>query len=202
MQIAIIGHTGFIGSAITAEALARGHHVLGLSRNPGEAAEGLTPLSADSRDTKALAEALRGVDAAVVAVRWNENSVVDLVSAIREAGVSRAIFVVGAGSLNMPDGRLWLEHMIEQGIAPPTSRSAMKALDYLRDVDDLDWAAVSPAKDIEAGERTGQFTLGTDEPVVDGNGESRISTGDFAVAVIDQIETPTVHRARLTLGYS
>lgn len=203
MKLALIGATGFIGSNVLDEALARGHQVVAIARNPAKLGQrdGLTVAAADTAKPNDLAATIKRSDAAIVAVTWTNNDMRDLLAALREAKMSRAIFVVGAGSLTMPDGRLWLEHMIEQGIAPPTSRKALEALETLRGVTDLDWVAVSPSQDIEPGQRTGKFRLGGDEVLTDAEGKSQISTQDFAVAILDEVEKPTKSRQRFTVGY-
>jgi putative NADH-flavin reductase len=38
----------------------------------------------------------------------------------------------------------------------------------------------------ESGSRTGLYRLGADEPITDETGASRISTGNFAVASLDE----------------
>jgi putative NADH-flavin reductase len=52
---------------------------------------------------------------------------------------------------------------------------------------------------IESGERTGKFRIGTDQLIVDNEGESRISA-DFTVALINEVESPKFERARFTVG--
>ncbi len=59
---------------------------------------------------------------------------------------------------------------------------------------------MSPAEQICPGERTGRFRLGGDQPVVDLNGQSRISYEDFAVALIDEAELPRHVQRRFTIG--
>ncbi|AFK60922.1 NAD-dependent epimerase/dehydratase [Advenella kashmirensis WT001] len=60
---------------------------------------------------------------------------------------------------------------------------------------------LSPSAIIEPGERTGTFRQADDELIVDADGQSRISTQDFALAMIDELETPRHVRARFTVGY-
>ena len=52
MNIALIGATGFVGSAVLQELLQRGHRVTALARNPAKLAprEGLTVREADAKD--------------------------------------------------------------------------------------------------------------------------------------------------------
>jgi putative NADH-flavin reductase len=144
---------------------------------------------------------LRGHDAAVVSVKWNEADVHQVLDAIRQAGVKRCLFVIGAGSLLRQDGRTHFEHMAEKGIQPPTSKPAALAFEEMRKADDLEWTAISPAAAIQPGERTGRFRLGLDHLIEDDKGESRISREDFAIAILDELETPWHIRRRFTAGY-
>ena len=67
--------------------------------------------------------------------------------------------------------------------------------------DDVDWTYVSPAAVIGPGERTGRYRTGTDQLLVDAQGESRISYDDFAAAVLDELERPQFVRRRMTVAY-
>jgi len=63
------------------------------------------------------------------------------------------------------------------------------------------WTYLSPAEQIYPDERTGRFRLGWDQPVIDADGQSRISFEDFAVALIDEAELPRHIQRRFTVGY-
>jgi hypothetical protein len=203
MKIALVGSTGNIGSKVLAEALGRKHLVIGITRDPEKlvARDGLTVRKANTHDVKGLAEALRGSDAVIVAVKWTENDIAEVIEAVRESGVKRALFVVGAGSLLRDDGRTHYDHMAEKGTPPPSSKPAMLALDALKKINDLDWSAISPSSEIMPGERTGVFRLGLDHLIQDAEGRSRISREDFAIAILDEIEKPQHIRQRFTAGY-
>jgi putative NADH-flavin reductase len=54
---------------------------------------------------------------------------------------------------------------------------------------------------IAPGERTGRFRLGDDALLVDASGESRISVQDYAVAMLDELESPKHSLRRFTVGY-
>lgn len=43
--------------------------------------------------------------------------------------------------------------------------------------------------------------LGKDNMIVDDQGESSVSVEDYAVAMIDEVEYPTHHYERFTIGY-
>jgi len=202
-NIALLGGTGNIGSRILDEALARKHKVTAITRDPRKlsARDGMTVRAGSTTDAPTLTELLKGHDAVVVSVKWNENDVRRVIDTIRKSGVKRAVFVIGAGSLLRADGRRHYDHMAEKGVQPPTSLPALKAYDEIRTVDDLDWTAISPPASIAAGQRTGKFRLGLDQLVEDAKGESRISREDFAVAILDEIEKPRHIRKRFTAAY-
>jgi putative NADH-flavin reductase len=70
--------------------------------------------------------------------------------------------------------------------------------------DDLDWVFVSPALgygDWAVGERTGNYRVGDEVALFDCDGNSYVSGGDFALAVVDEIETPVHHRAHINVAY-
>lgn len=203
MKLALVGATGNIGSRILDEALSRGHQVTGLTRDAAKLGDrpNLSATACDNGDPAALAAALKGHDAVIVAVKWTENDVNALIGAVRASGVKRTLFVVGAGSLRRQDGQLNFDYMKGLGIEPPTSKPAMNALEVLKGADDLEWTAISPAFAINPGERTGTFRLGGDDMVFDDKGESLISREDFAVAILDEIENPAHVRKRFTVGY-
>ena len=203
MNIVLAGATGNIGSRILDEALRRGHRVTGLSRDPAKLAarSGLQAKKANTAEVAAFADALKGHDAAILSVKWNENDVHQVLDALRKAGVKRCLFVVGAGSLLRTDGRTHFDHMAEKGIQPPTSKPAALALAEVQKVTDLDWTAISPPASIQPGERTGKFRLGRDHLLEDDKGQSQISREDFAIAILDEIEKPKHIRQRFTAAY-
>ena len=203
MNIVVIGATGNIGRSVVDEALRRGHTVTATTRDPAKVAPrtGMTVKAANTADVAAIADVLKGHDAAIVSVKWNEADIGQVLDAIRRSGVKRCLFVVGAGSLIRSDGRTHFEHMAEKGIQPPTSKPAALALEALQKVTDLDWTAISPAASIQPGERTGKFRLGLDHLVEDDKGQSLISREDFAIAILDEIETPRHVRQRFTAAY-
>ena len=82
-----------------------------------------------------------------------------------------------------------------------TAGAARNLLNLLRGEKEFNWVYVSPSAFIEPGERTNNFRLGKDQLLLNENGESRISNQDFAVAVINELETPEYKQTRFTVGY-
>jgi len=203
MNLAIVGATGNIGSRVLDEALRRGHKVTATSRDPAKLAArpNMSAKAANSADVAGLAAALKGNDAAIVSLKWNEADIHAVLDALRRAGVKRCLFVIGAGSLLRKDGRTHFDHMAEKGIQPPTSKPAALAFEEMKKASDLEWTAISPAASIQPGERTGKFRLGLDHLVEDDKGQSLISREDFAIAILDEIEAPKHVRRRFTAAY-
>jgi putative NADH-flavin reductase len=46
-----------------------------------------------------------------------------------------------------------------------------------------------------------EIRLGKDDLIVDAQGQSRISAEDYAMALVDELETPQNVRQRFTVGY-
>src|SRR4249920_2159297 len=116
MKLALIGATGFVGSALLNEALARGHAVTALARTPAKIAArpGLTVVQADVLDPAQVADAVTGHDAVLSAYNpgWQEPKLYDvflqgskaIVDGVKRAGVKRLLVVGGAGSLFVAPG--------------------------------------------------------------------------------------------------
>jgi uncharacterized protein len=71
----------------------------------------------------------------------------------------------------------------------------------LRKEQQLDWTFLSPSLEFIPDARTGIFRLGGDQLLTDASGRSWISMEDFAVALVDELETPKHSRQRFTVGY-
>jgi putative NADH-flavin reductase len=57
------------------------------------------------------------------------------------------------------------------------------------------------AKSDRLGEPTGHYWVGKDQLLKNEKGESRISTQDYAVAMLDELEHPQHIRERFTVAY-
>ena len=212
MKIALIGASGFIGSGLLAEALARGHQVTALVGRPERLAPaaGLTAQATDVLDPARLSTQLAGHDAVISAfsghaqegVRDYYNRGVDaILAATRQAGVPRLLMVGGAGSLEVAPGVQVVDSPDFPAQWKESALGARDTLDKLRQESVLDWTLLSPAAVIAPGPRTGQFRLGGDQLLTDENGDSKISVADYAVAMIDELEHPAHSRRRFTVAY-
>lgn len=73
--------------------------------------------------------------------------------------------------------------------------------EYLQTISNLDWTFFAPAMMIQPGERTGQFRTSAQGHLFDANGESKISSPDYAIAMVDELEKPQHLRQLFTVGY-
>ncbi|GAA4902105.1 NAD(P)-dependent oxidoreductase [Streptomonospora salina] len=212
-DIAVFGGSGMIGSRVVDEALSRGHTVTALARDrtrlPRED-ERLGAGVADVLDPDAVTRAARGRDVLVSAVGGGdgaghralvEPSARTIVEALRRlADPPRFIMVGGAGSLETgPDTRVWDTPGLTGDILA-TMHAHGEALEFLRSVTDVEWTSLSPPAVIEPGERTGAYRTDTRRLVADARGNSRISAEDYAVALVDEIESPRHRNERFTVG--
>ena len=203
MKIAVVGASGNAGSRIVAELSRRGHHVTAIARAPDKIAAlpNVTARKGDALDQAALTELLRGHDAAISSIHFLASDPAKLIGAAKASGVGRYLVVGGAGSLEVAPGvRLVMTADFPAQYKAEAEKGAA-FLDLLRQENDLNWTFLSPSALFTAGERTGQFRLGTDQLLTATDGKSWISFEDFAVALADEIERPAHIRARFTVGY-
>lgn len=204
MKIALIGATGNIGSRVLNEALTRGHSVTAIARKADALAArpGLTAKAADLHQPAALAPLLAGHDAVVSAVHFLVSDFAKLLAAVRQSGVKRWLMVGGAGSLEVAPGLKLIDAPGFPEIYKAEAAKGGEFLDALKaQAADLEWSFLSPSAMIVPGERTGKFRLGKDTLLSDANGDSRISMEDYAIALIDELESPKHIRQRFTVGY-
>ncbi|MCE3252317.1 MAG: 3-beta hydroxysteroid dehydrogenase [Cellvibrio sp.] len=203
MNIGLIGATGFIGQHLLTEALARKHQVTALVRNPTKliAASGLTSKALDIHNAAQVTTALAGQDAAIISVHHDGLDLHALIDAVKASGVPRLLVVGGAGSLEVAPEVQLVDTPEFPAEWKAVALAAREFLNLLRAEKTLDWTYLSPSALIEPGQRTGKFRLGTEQLLINERGESRISTQDFAVALIDELENPVHSQQRFTVGY-
>ncbi len=212
MNIALIGGTGFVGSALLEELLARGHRVTALARHPEKyaARDGLSVVRADALDATEVARAVRGHDAVISAYNpgWGEADIHDLflrgtraiIDGVKQAGVKRLLVVGGAGSLYVAPGVQLVDTPDFPAEYKQGALAARAALNLIRAEAELEWTFVSPPARLVPGPRSGRFTVGGDELPMDGAQPARITVADLAVAIVDEAEQGRKLRQRFTVS--
>ncbi|KOY53289.1 NAD(P)-dependent oxidoreductase [Streptomyces sp. XY332] len=189
IKVIVFGARGRVGRAVVAEARARGYEVTEAGRGDGDVTS--------AADVARLAV---GHDAAVAAVydaqaapgEFFPAAARALAAGLAEAGVGRLVSVglasvlatrSGAALMDTPGyPQEWREFYVGHGAGTEALRAAAPA--------GLDWAVLSPAGDFApVGASGGGYAFGPADAA------GRIAHTDFARAVLDEIRTPTVHRA-------
>ena len=213
MKIALIGATGFVGSAILQEALDRGHEVTAIVRDPTKLTPHpkLHPSEADVQNEDEVARLVAGHDAVISAFNpgWSNPDIYNqqvkgtraIINGVKKAGIKRLLFVGGAGSLEVKPG---VQSVDLPGFPAEYKQGALatrEALNMLRKETSLEWSYLSPSADRISWPAHRQVQT-WDRPIADEcQGESRISVQDYAMAMIDEVEKPKHIRRRFTVGY-
>jgi uncharacterized protein len=215
MNVVLLGATGKVGAPLLAELLDRGHRVTAVVRDPSRLAAESAQLrhrTGDVFDAAFLADAVAGAEVVVCSVALRDSAQrgrtpVELLrgvaAASADAGV-RLLTLGGAGSLRTDDGVDLVDTPGFPEAAKPESLGFRAALHELleRAPAGLSWTMLSPPASIEVdGPRTGEYRSGDDTLIIDGDGASRISAADLAVALVDEVENPKHQGRRFTVGY-
>ena len=207
MNVVLYGATGNSGSSILQELVRRGHRVTAVARDTSKLPATVTAAQDDLSSVDKIASIIAGADVVVSAYAPPQDNTDALlgvtereIAAVKKAGSARLIVVGGAGLLEVAPGVT----LIASGYLPeaylPIATSHEKALGILK-ASDINWTYFSPAGYFEPGERTGKFRLGTTNLIANEKGESRISFEDYAIALVDEIETPAHEHGQLSIGY-
>ena len=119
MKLVVFGATGNVGQRVVAEALRRGHEVVGVVRDPDAVQspdKRVRLVKGDATNADSVAKVTRGADAVVSAISPRPNArglpapslaanSHALIKGLREAKVKRVLYVGGASSLEVAPGK-------------------------------------------------------------------------------------------------
>jgi len=195
-KIAVVAANGKAGQLIVREAVERGNDVTAFVRSENRTvAENVVVKDIMDLTPKDLV----GFDAVVDAFgAWtpetlpqHSTTLAHLCDILSDTD-TRLLVVGGAGSLYVNP-----EHTMTVSETPdfpemfkPLASAMAEALSDLRERDDVRWTYISPAGDFQAeGERTGEYILAGEELTLNDRNESIISYADYAIAMVDEIES-------------
>lgn len=216
MKVALIGATGFVGSHILNELLNRNIEVTAIARDVDSIKDkpNVIAVQMDINEPNRVASAIKGSDAVISAYNagWTNPNLYDdftegsrhILEAVKEADIKRFLVVGGAGSLLDKDDQRIVDGADFPKEFKPGALAAADFYEVIQREDELDWTFFSPSIEMNpstSGTRTGKYRTGTDHPVFDHEGHSRISVEDLAVAVVDEIENNKFVQKRFTAGY-
>jgi putative NADH-flavin reductase len=214
MKIAVIGASGHLGSAVAREALARGHSVTAVSRDAERTRElaDATAAVADILDPPSVARAVAGHDAVVASVKMDgeasrpfiRDAAQTLLDVLAQTGVGRLVFLGGGASLLDLTGTPISEAVWFPEEFQDEARDQADALELFRAADTpVQWSYGSPSVvflNDGPDTRTWRAVVGDSLLVTEDGSASQITTGDYAAAILDALESGSFIRQRFTVG--
>jgi putative NADH-flavin reductase len=218
--IVVYGASGRVGGVIVAEALARGHDVVGVSRNPASLTNNHDNFSAVAGDVTSLESVLDVIgdeapDAVIIVVNGigpgntadeaiTSRAARTYLEAAKNLGAAAPhVIQISGGTTLWVDGVWGLDDpTLEEGTARHGRYYGhWQAIEAYRASDGVTWTVMTPPPGaMSAGERTGEYRLGLEDVLFDADGSSFISTENFAFAVIDEAETAQSAGKRVAVG--
>lgn len=207
MLIALFGATGRVGGRVLEYALAEGHTVRALARDPRKLAPrpGLEVVQGDVLDPAAVARVIAGADTVISGLggagveepgEAQSQGMRNIVAAMRAHGVRRVLGVAGGGILDSAKGGLRHDQPTFPAVFKKVSARHKEAWHAMRD-GDVDWTMVATG-DIVPGERTGTYR--TLEDLLP-EGARRISVEDVADFLLRELREGKHLRKRVGAGY-
>lgn len=220
-KIVVFGAGGRAGKEIVRESLSRGHSVICVVRDPERhpglsmLGDDLTVVAGDLTDADSVASVIAGVPGEIAAVvnavapftstpdsvdGFDPDYYVGLVENLSRAAETKRCRAVEIGlfaMLKTGDLRLFQDEVAFPAYLRPFAVARLRGLNAWRDQpSDVDWLVLTPAPRLSPdGRTTGRYRLGDD--VLDRSAtQLLLSYADLALAVVDQIDTPTVDRCQ------
>ena len=193
MKLAVVCANGKAGQKIVKEAVERGLDVTAVVREENRTVAQKV-LQKDLFDL--TRDDLSGFDVVVDAFgAWTEETLPQHSTSLQHlcdilSGTDTRLLVVG-GAVSLYTNPEHTAQVMDGPDFPdafkPLAKAQGKALEELRERQDVRWTFLSPAGDFQAeGARTGKYILGGEELTLNAKGESVISYADYAIAMVDE----------------
>ncbi|OUS35573.1 NAD-dependent dehydratase ['Osedax' symbiont bacterium Rs2_46_30_T18] len=212
MKIAIVGAAGWVGNEVLQEAKRRGHELIALVRDPGKVTE--TDIEVRKFDisdaNSSLAAAVAGAEVIVSSVSGRHDGDQSIfaraaqryLAELPDTDADRLVWVGGAGSLEVAPG----VPLVSSPAFPEEYRAEAvgmgKALEvFQRSSSTLNWTFISPAALLFPADKQAPYRVGKDQLLSDAQGESKISVADYAVALMDVLESNLYPKQRIGVAY-
>lgn len=229
MNITILGGTGWLGSEIAAEAVARGHLVTVLSRNPSDIRYTMTPdipsLKADAADLNSLLAAVPDrTDVLVNSLipdpfrhetfpEWCGN----VIRCCKQKGIKRLVAIGDACVFEVRPGLRLNETTFLTPFYREWFGEHIRTHELYLSEQELDWVEIAPAAKCLPDKQVREYAVAVDQlctldPQVAAletpdpdhypfADTSFISTQDFGCAVVDEIERKRYSRQRICVAW-
>jgi putative NADH-flavin reductase len=202
MKLAIFGATGKTGQILLAQALAAGHTVTALARNPAKLVPqpNLRVVAGDVQNQTAVDETLAGTEAVLNVLGHTRRSPRDLqavatrniVTAMQRLGIKRLVTLTGAGVRDPHDQPKAVDKFfgfLLKTFSPKVIADAKRQVIFMQ-ASATDWIIVRAPR-LSDGPRTGVYKVGYVGP----DSGIQISRADVADFMLKQISDPAyVHQ--------
>jgi putative NADH-flavin reductase len=204
MRLTIFGATGGTGTCLTEQALAAGHEVTAVVRDPARLTVRQSPAftarlqvsTADIMDPAAIIGAVAGADAVLTAIgpsgtgvtTVSQGSVRSIIAAMQKAGARRLLTV--SGSIVADEGESpYLRYLLKPVARRTFLRHVcadMRAAEAEVEATGLDWTIMRPPR-LTAGPATGRYRMRIDGGLPRG---LTVSRADLAACMLSAISDP------------
>jgi uncharacterized protein YbjT (DUF2867 family) len=190
MRIALFGATGGTGTQVLEQALAAGHEVKALARDPAKVRvrDGVTVVAGDVLEQAATNRCVEGVDAVICVLGTKPgNEPIEaagterILAAMAEHGVRRLVAVSSMGVGDSKD-QVAFAFRIIMNLTLKRIMQAKEEQERLIMASDTDWTIVRPGG-LTDGPLTGAYRAGTDKAIK----AKRVSRADVADFVLKQL---------------
>jgi putative NADH-flavin reductase len=211
MLLTVFGATGGTGTKLAEQALAGGHQVTAVVRDPARLVIPAQPLlqvvTADIMDPASILSAVAGADAVVTAVGPRgtgpttviARSVRSIAAALAETGVRRLLVL--SGSIAADDGDSFYLRYLLKPVARRTFlrhvSADMRHAEAVIEGTDLDWTIVRPPA-LTDGPATGRYRVAVGSNLPHG---FRVSRADLAACMLTLISDAATVRQHVAIAY-
>jgi len=207
VKLIVFGSTGGIGSQVIPQALAAGHTVTAVARNPAAITtqhERLTVVQGDVLEPHTLAQPIAGQDAVVSALGVRSRTlttvysegVANIMRAMQAAGVRRLLCVSATGLEPGPLLQRWLAKPILWRLFKNMYTDLVRMEDEVKR-SDFEWTVVRPPR-LTDGPRTGRYHMAVNQHLTRG---ALISRADVADYMLTHLDDPAAYRAQVEIAY-
>ncbi len=210
MKLAIFGGSGRTGQLLLLQALARGHDVTAIVRDPATFEvryDQLTIVAGDALKPESFGDALIGQDAVISVLgvtgffnslqpmTFYEESVCAIMRQMATHGIRRLVLVSSVGVLHDPTTPLWYRTIVQ-----PLLRhkyADMKRMEQAVSDSDLDWTVVRAGQLVE-GPLTQRYRLGRTGQLPNVTKIARVDLADF---LAEQAEDKSLLKQAVAISY-
>ena len=214
MRLAIFGATGGTGTYLTEQALAAGHEVIAVVRDPARLTvrtSSTTPdrqlqvIAADVMDPASVIPAVTGADAVLTAIgprgagatTVSQDSVRSIIAAMQKAGTRRLLTV--SGSIVADEGESPYLRLIKPVVRRSFLRHVcadMRAAETEVEATDLDWTIMRPPR-LTEGPATGRYRTRIDGGLPH---SLTVSRADLAACMLEAISDQATVRKHVAVA--